>query len=119
MARGIDPGVAVFRAPGLYDALRVEQEAAVVKVDVRLSFDAGPDELAALTAEAHANPKRSTLLDKLRARADVIVRWSALHGRLPPDPPPWLSDPRITPCVRVTPDNAIVPADGPPDQCQY
>ena len=87
MARGIDPAAAVFRATGLYDALLIEQEAAVVRVDARLSFDASPDELAELAAEARAYPERSALLDKLRTGSPVIAGWSAVRRHLPPDPP--------------------------------
>ena len=49
----------------------------------------------------------------------VVIGWSALHGRLPEHPPEWLSDPRITPCVRVYPDDLVEPADGPADQRAY
>ncbi len=66
-----------------------------------------------MEAEARANPQRSALLDKLLDGMPVVVNRSMLH--LPPDPPEWLSDSRIS--VRVRADDLVEPAHGPPDQC--
>jgi hypothetical protein len=65
-------------------------------------------------AEAARNPKRSALLDKLLAGNPVIVAWTTARPYLPADPPHWLSDPRITPHIRVYRDDLVEPADGPP-----
>ncbi|MGO8767972.1 hypothetical protein [Mycobacterium sp.] len=100
------------------------QQKAIVSIDLRL-LDWGltdhPDEIAAdraaLEAEARADPQQSVLLAKLLDGMPVVVEWSALH--LPADPPEWLSDPRITPHVRVRADDLVEPTDEPPDQCAY
>ncbi|MGO9102119.1 MAG: hypothetical protein ACLP9Y_22765 [Mycobacterium sp.] len=113
------------RLPGLYNSLIEQQQAAVVKIDLRvLDWSlTDPEEIAAdraaITAEAKAHPQRSTLLDKLLDSESVIVGWSMLHSRLPADRPEWLSDPRITACVRVCCDESIESAAGPADQCGW
>jgi len=118
-------GVGYRRLPGTYAWLIAQQQAAVVKPDLRLwdwsleHPDAIAADRAAVKAEAQAHPQRSTLLDKLLVGEPVIVGLTDLAGRLPADRPEWLSDSRITPCVRVYPDDLVEPADGPPDQCQY
>jgi hypothetical protein len=116
-------GVGYRRIAGLYDWLIEQQQAAVVRPDLRAldwSLE-DPDAIAAdkarLAAEGRANPKRSALLDKLMLGEPAVVAWSALRGRLPADAPEWLPDPRITPCVREYVDDLVEPADGPPDQC--
>lgn len=118
-------GVGYRRIAGLYEALIADQQAAVVRPDPRL-LDTSLEDPAAIAADraeveadARAYPKRSALLDKLLVGEPVIVGWSMLRGRLPEHPPEWLSDPRITPCVRVYPDDLVEPADGPADQRQY
>jgi hypothetical protein len=117
-------GVGYRRIAGLYEALIAEQQAAVVKIDLRLldwtledPAEAAVDR-AEVKADAKAHPKRSALLDKLMIGEPVTVGWSELWGRLPEHPPEWLSDPQITPHVRVYPDDLVEPADGPADQCQ-
>ena len=118
MARGIDPAVAVFRIASLRQQLRAQQETAVVKADVRLSFDAGAEEVAELKAQARGHPRRSTLLEQLEADEPVAISWSMLPRPLP-GAPPWLADPWITPCVCVDVDGGVSPAPGPADQCQW
>ncbi len=116
-------GVGYRRLPGTYAWLIEQQQAAVIKPDLRLwdwSLEA-PDAIAAdraaVEAEARAHPHRSTLLDKLLVGEPVIVGRTDLIGRLPPDGPPWLIDG----CghVRVYADDLIEPCDGPADQRAY
>ncbi len=117
-------GAGYRRVEGLRAELISEQMAAVIKVDPRLL--PWEDELPAaefaiaktrLAVEAAAHPRRSTLLDKLRAGEPVVVQTTMLRGRLPANAPPWISDPRMSPCVRIYADDVVEPADGPPDQC--
>lgn len=118
-------GVGYRRLPGTYVWLIEQQQAAVIKPDLRLWDWSLEDpgaiavDRAAVTAEAKAHPQRSALLDKLLVGEPVVIGLSDLHGRLPADRPEWLSDPRITPCVRVYPDDLVEPADGPADQCAW
>lgn len=118
MARDIDPAEDKFRLPGCCPALIAQQRAAVVSIDLRLlNWDlTDPAEVAAdravLEAEARARPQQSVLLAKLLDGMPAVVRRSMLH--LPPDPPEWLSDSRIS--VRVWPDDLVEPTDEPPDQ---
>jgi hypothetical protein len=108
----------VFRVPGCYAALIMHQRKAVVSIDLRRLDWSLEDpaqvaaDRAAVEAEAKAHPQRSALLDKLLDGLPVVVNRSMLH--LPPDPPPWLVDSRIS--VRVRADDLVEPADGPEDQ---
>jgi hypothetical protein len=104
-------------------ALTADQQAAVVKPDLRLlNWELeDPDEIAADKAQlqewTRANPHRSSLLTKLLAGEPVVVERSALRHRLPPDSPPWMREGRGY--VRVYADDVVEPADGPAEQCAY
>ena len=119
-----DRGAGYRRIAGLRAVLTAEQEAAVIKVDLRLlpwgeDLPAGEFDRrrAELEADAPANPRRSTLLATLRAGEPVAVELSMLHGRLPADAPPWLTEGRGY--CRVYADDIVEPADGPADQRAY
>jgi hypothetical protein len=124
MAVDLRGSAAYRRIAGLYAALLADQQAAVVKPDLRLvnwdlnDADEVAADRAAIEAEAKANPRRSTLLDKLTIGSPVIVECTMLRGRLPADAPPWMREGHA--CVRVYGDDVVEPCDdGPADQRQY
>jgi hypothetical protein len=102
------------RIPGLYAGLTEHQAAAVIQPDVRL-YDWHADDMTAskarVDAEAKIQPRRSTLLDNLRAGKPVVVEWTLARPFLPAE----LSADRY---LRVFPDDRVEPADGLPDQYQ-
>jgi hypothetical protein len=116
-------GAGYRRLAGLYERLIADQQAAVVRPDLRLlnltleDPDAIRADRAAVTAEAKAHPKRSALLDKLLVGDPVIIERTDLHGRLSADGPTWLLEGRGY--LRVYADDLVEPADGPADQRQY
>lgn len=118
-----DIGVGYRRMPGLYAGLTERQEQAVIKPDERtLNWDTlNPqtfeESRTAAIAAAKIQPKRSTLLDKLRRGEPVIVEGATAREHLPVIPPEWLKHPLAL--IRVYPDDVVEPAAGPPDQCQW
>lgn len=113
-------GTDMFRIKGVYAGLILHQQRAAVSIDLRLldwSLEepaAKAADRAALEYETKLNPQPSKLLEKLLDGQPVTVSWRALPHVA--DPPAWLSDPRVTPYVRVRADDLVTPADGPPDQ---
>ncbi|MFZ0712632.1 hypothetical protein [Mycobacterium sp.] len=115
----------VHRVPGLYAGLLERQEAAVIKPDER-TFDWDTTVMAtfaqsrtAAAAAAKIQPKRSTLLDKLRRGEPVVVEGATAREHLPANPPDWLKHPRAL--IRVYPDDLVEPAGDVEhaDQCQW
>ncbi len=107
------------RIDGLPAKLQAHQEEAVARTDMRLlpwESDCGADEFAAakkqLQAQAAANPRPSTLLDKLKAGEPVVVETTLVRTMVPPATPSWLRDPQECWFVRVYADGLVEPVAG-------